>query len=137
MIKNTMSLKAKINNIAKKENISPQSVMQTYMLERLLERISKSEYKDNFILKGGMLISSIIGIESRTTMDMDTTIKGVKLNISNLKVILEKIIKIDIQIFNTAIKEYMKMKDKNLIRLAKYAKIFKVEKILKQYMEVL
>ena len=97
MIKNTMSLKAKINNIAKKENISPQSVMQTYMLERLLERISKSEYKDNFILKGGMLISSIIGIESRTTMDMDTTIKGVKLNISNLKVILEKIIKIDIE----------------------------------------
>lgn len=52
MQKNAMSLKAKINNIARKENISPQSVMQTYMLERLLERISKSKYKDNFILKG-------------------------------------------------------------------------------------
>ena len=72
MIKNAMSLKAKINNMAKKENISPQSVMQTYMLERLLERIANSKYKDNFILKGGMLISSMLGIESITTMDMDT-----------------------------------------------------------------
>ena len=50
------------------------------MLERLLERISISKYKDNFILKGGMLISAMLGIDSRTTMDMDTTIKGFKLN---------------------------------------------------------
>ena len=70
MIKNAMSLKAKINNIAKKEKTLPQAVMQTYMLERLLERISISEYKDNFILKGGMLISSIIGIDNRSTMDI-------------------------------------------------------------------
>ena len=52
MIKNAMSLKAKINNIAKSENVSPKSVMQTYMLERILERISNSKYMDNFILKG-------------------------------------------------------------------------------------
>ena len=91
-----MSLKAKINNIAKKEKVLPQAVMQTYMLERLLERISISEYKDNFILKGGMLISSIIGIDNRSTMDMDTTIKGFKLDKENLKNILQKIIKIDI-----------------------------------------
>jgi predicted nucleotidyltransferase component of viral defense system len=96
MIKNAMSLKAKINNIAKSENISPHSVMQTYMLERLLERISKSKYKDNFILKGGMLISSIVGIDSRTTMDMDTTIKGFKLDIDNLRNILDSIISIEI-----------------------------------------
>ena len=70
--------------------------MQTYMLERLLERISISEYKDNFILKGGMLISSIIGIDNRPTMDMDTTIKGFKLDKENLKNILQEIIKIDI-----------------------------------------
>lgn len=95
MIKNSMSLKAKINNIAKAENISPQAVMQTYMLERLLERISISQYKNNFILKGGMLISSIIGIDSRTTMDMDTTIKGFKLDEENLTQILNEIIKID------------------------------------------
>ena len=97
MIKNSMSLKAKINNIAKEEKVSPQAVMQTYMLERLLERISISEYKDNFILKGGMLISSIVGIDSRSTMDMDTTIKGFKLDIENLTSILQKIIEIDIK----------------------------------------
>ncbi len=91
-----MSLKAKINNIAKEEKISPQAVMQTYMLERLLERISISEYKDNFILKGGMLISSIVGIDSRSTMDMDTTIKGFKLDIENLTNILQAIININI-----------------------------------------
>lgn len=96
MIKNAMSLKAKINNIAKKEKVLPQAVMQTYMLERLLERISISKYKDNFILKGGMLISSIIGIDNRSTMDMDTTIKGFKLDKENLKNILQEIIKIDI-----------------------------------------
>lgn len=96
MIKNAMSLKAKINNIAKSENVSPHSVMQTYMLERLLERISRSKYKDNFILKGGMLISSIVGIDSRSTMDMDTTIKGFKLDIDNLRNILDSIISIEI-----------------------------------------
>ena len=95
MIKNAMSLKAKINNIAKKEKTLPQAVMQTYMLERLLERISISEYKENFILKGGMLISSIIGIDNRSTMDMDTTIKGFKLDTENLENILQEIIKID------------------------------------------
>lgn len=96
MIKNAMSLKAKINNIAKSESISPQAVMQTYMLERLLERISESKYKNNFILKGGMLISSMIGIDSRTTMDMDTTIKGFQLDKDNLAKVVDEIIKIDI-----------------------------------------
>ena len=55
------------------------------MLERLLERISLSQYKDNFILKGGMLISAMLGIDSRTTMDMDTTIKGFPLTEENIK----------------------------------------------------
>ena len=91
-----MSLKARINNIAKKEKVLPQAVMQTYMLERLLERISLSEYKNNFILKGGMLIASIIGIDNRSTMDMDTTIKNLNLDKENLRNILRKIIKIDI-----------------------------------------
>lgn len=103
MIKNSMSLKAKINNIAKEESISPQAVMQTYMLEKLLERISISKYKDNFILKGGMLISSILGIDNRSTMDMDTTIKGFKLNNEILEKILKEIISIKIDdgiIFN-------------------------------------
>lgn len=86
-----MSLKALINNIAKENKVAAQSVLQTYMLERLLERISISEYKDNFILKGGMLISAMLGIDSRTTMDMDTTIKGFPLTQENIETILNKI----------------------------------------------
>ena len=84
MKRNAMSLKAIINNIAKENKVSAQSVLQTYMLERLLERISISKYKDNFILKGGMLISAMLGIDSRTTMDIDTTIKGFKLTEENI-----------------------------------------------------
>lgn len=82
-----MRFKAIINNMAKENNVTAQSVLQTYMLERLLERISISKYKDNFILKGGMLISAMLGIDSRTTMDMDTTIKGfplTKVNVTNI-----------------------------------------------------
>ena len=97
MKRNAMSLKAIINNIAKENKVSAQSVLQTYMLERLLERISISKYKDNFILKGGMLISAMLGIDSRTTMDMDTTIKGFKLTEENIINIINEIcnIKID------------------------------------------
>lgn len=97
MKKNPMSLKALINNIAKNNKISAQSVLQTYMLERLLERISVSKYKDNFILKGGMLISAMLGIDSRTTMDIDTTIKGFELSEENIREIMEEICKIDLQ----------------------------------------
>lgn len=97
MKRNAMSLKAIINNIAKENKVSAQSVLQTYMLERLLERISISKYKDNFILKGGMLISAMLGIDSRTTMDIDTTIKGFKLTEENITNIINEIcnIKID------------------------------------------
>lgn len=71
-----MQLKAKINNLAKENRIPAQAVLQSYMLERLLERIALSKYKDNIILKGGMLIASLVGINIRTTMDMDATLRG-------------------------------------------------------------
>lgn len=91
-----MSFKAIINNMAKENNVTAQSVLQTYMLERLLERISISKYKDNFILKGGMLISAMLGIDSRTTMDMDTTIKGFPLTKDNITNIMDEICNIEI-----------------------------------------
>lgn len=91
-----MSFKAIINNIAKENKVSAQSVLQTYMLERLLERISVSNYKNNFILKGGFLISAMLGIDSRTTMDMDTTIKGFSLTEENINKILTEICSIDL-----------------------------------------
>ena len=96
MKRNAMSLKAIINNIAKENNVSAQSILQTYMLERLLERISVSKYKNTFILKGGMLISAMLGIDSRTTMDMDTTIKGFKLTEENISKIINEICNISI-----------------------------------------
>ena len=97
MKNNTMSLKSIIKNIAKKNKVTAQAVLQTYMLERLLERISKSKYKDNFILKGGMLISAMLGIDSRATMDIDTTIKGFRLNKENIENIFNEICKIDLE----------------------------------------
>lgn len=89
--KNAMQLKAYIKNKAAEKHISAQLVMQNYMLERLLERISLSEYKNNFILKGGFLIAAIVGLDTRATMDLDTTVKGFELTAKNLREIFEKI----------------------------------------------
>ena len=75
---NAMQLKAKINSKAKELNIAPQFVLQNYIMECFIKRISLSEYKDNFILKGGLLIASLVGLQNRSTMDMDTTITGFK-----------------------------------------------------------
>ena len=95
--KNPMQFKAFIKKKAQEKNISAQLVMQNYMLERLLERISLSEYKNNFIIKGGFLISSIVGLDTRTTMDLDTTIKGFTLTHKSIREIFKNIcsIKID------------------------------------------
>lgn len=95
--KNAMQLNAYIKNKAAEKNISAQLVMQNYMLERLLERISLSEYKNNFILKGGFLISAIVGLDTRATMDLDTTIKGFDLTIENLREIFDNICSIKIE----------------------------------------
>lgn len=89
--KNPMQLKAFIKKKAAEKNISAQLVMQNYMLERLLERISLSKYKHNFILKGGFLISAIVGLDTRATMDLDTTIKGFTLTQESIREIFGEI----------------------------------------------
>lgn len=94
--KNPMQLKAFIKKKAAEKNISAQLVMQNYMLERLLERISQSKYKNNFILKGGFLISAIVGLDTRTTMDLDTTIKGFTLTHDSICEIFEEICAIEV-----------------------------------------
>lgn len=96
-MKNAMQLKGIIKNMAAKTGIKANALLQNYMLERLLERISISEYKWKFILKGGMLISAMVGLDSRTTMDMDATIKGIDFSKEALLSILEHIIKIPVQ----------------------------------------
>ncbi len=95
--KNPMQLKAFIKNKAIEKNISAQLVMQNYMLERLLERISLSPYKNNFILKGGFLISAIVGLDTRATMDLDTTIKGFTLTHESIRKIFNKICTIELK----------------------------------------
>ena len=82
-------LKGKIKNFSEKNNLKAQEVLQMYFFERFLARLEKSKYRANFIIKGGFLISSIIGIQNRTTMDYDIymifKLKNDKINVNNLK----------------------------------------------------
>lgn len=95
--KNPMQLKALIKKKAAENNISAQLVMQNYMLERLLERVSLSPYRNNFILKGGFLISAIVGLDTRATMDLDTTIKGLDMSHESIQHIVGEICKVQIE----------------------------------------
>lgn len=88
---NDMSLKAKIRNIAKEKNISAQAVLQNYLMNRFLYRLSLTEYKEKFVIKGGMLIASIIGLEHRATMDLDTTLRNLPLTESTIRKAFESI----------------------------------------------
>lgn len=95
-MRNAMQLKAIINNIAKEKGIRPQLALQNYMLERFLERVSLSQYRDNFIIKGGFLIASMVGLDTRTTMDMDATIKGRPISRENVRQMIEDIISVQV-----------------------------------------
>lgn len=95
-MKNAMQLKAIIKNIAKEKHISAQLIMQNFMLERLLERISISEVHDNFILKGGFLIAAMVGLDTRATMDMDATIKGLPVNQQSINDMFQKICEVQV-----------------------------------------
>ena len=97
MIKNAKSLIDKSKNKAEQNNITVNEVLQNYMFERILERLSISEYKNNFILKGGVLLSSIMGIDTRTTMDMDTCLKGINLTEEQLYKVLKNILDTDVK----------------------------------------
>ena len=96
-MKNAMQLKAIIKNIAKDKNISAALVLQNYMLERFLERVSLSRYHDNYIIKGGFLIASMVGLDSRATMDMDATIKGYPVNEEAIRKMVEDIIAVPVE----------------------------------------
>lgn len=94
-MKTPEQLKGAIRNISKQKNLHAQEVLQIFMFERILERLSLSPYKKNFVLKGGLLISSMIGISERTTMDMDTTVRGIDMDETNIKRIVKEIFSID------------------------------------------
>ena len=95
-MKTSEQIKGAIRNISKKTGVNPNSLLQMCLFEGVLEKLSKSKYNKNFILKGGLLISSLIGIDMRSTMDMDTTIKGIPVNEKTISKILKEILEIEI-----------------------------------------
>ena len=92
MFSNANSFKAKIKNISKDKEIPAQQVQQHYLIEQVLKMISTSSYRDSFIVKGGYLIGQMIGLDKRTTMDLDVTLKGTEMSKENLIHIFEEIL---------------------------------------------
>lgn len=95
-MKTSEQIKGAIRNITKKTGVNANSLLQMCLFEGILEKISKSKYKNHIILKGGLLISSLIGVEMRSTLDMDTTIRGLPINEENISKILHEILEITI-----------------------------------------
>jgi len=96
MIRTSRQLKALVRNMSKSDSARAQTIIRNYVMERFLERISLSPYKDNLILKGGTLISAVVGLDNRSTMDLDTTIKNLPLTIESARSIVSEIIAIEI-----------------------------------------
>ena len=96
MIKTSMQLKAKIRNISGGDNNRAKLLIRNFIMERFLERLALSPYKNNFILKGGMLVASMVGSEVRATMDIDTTVQSLRLSVKNAAKIIDEIIAVEI-----------------------------------------
>lgn len=94
---NDVSLKAKVRNIAKDKKISAQAVLQNYLMRRFLFRLSKSEYKDKFVVKGGILISVLVGVDHRATMDIDITLRNLSLTEDSIRKAFENICNVDVE----------------------------------------
>ena len=92
---NAEQLKGKIRYFSQKTKLPSQEILQMYMFERILERLSTSKYSKNFILKGGLLISSMLGISERSTMDMDVTVRGIDMDESTICKTIQDILDID------------------------------------------
>lgn len=94
MIKTAKQLKDLIRNLSKEKSADAQLLMRNYMMERFLERISLSEYKDKFILKGGMLVAAMVGLDARSTMDLDATVKGANVTVKDVENIISAIVSV-------------------------------------------
>ena len=97
MIHTSKQLKDKVRNISKGDNDVAKALIRTFMMERFLERVSLSKYRNNFILKGGMLVASIVGVDMRATMDIDTTVKALPLNENDAERIISEICAIPLE----------------------------------------
>lgn len=95
-MKDANQLKAKIKNLARQKGVDARALMRLYMMERFLDRVAHSNYRNNFVLKGGMLISYLVGVDLRTTMDIDTTMQNIPLSEQDIRDFISKVIAIDV-----------------------------------------
>lgn len=96
MIKTSRQLKDLINNLARKNAADAQLLMRNYMMERFLERVSLSRFKVNFVLKGGLLVAAMVGLEARSTMDLDATIQGAAVDVDQVSDMISEIISVPV-----------------------------------------
>jgi predicted nucleotidyltransferase component of viral defense system len=97
MIHTPRQLKALVRNLSKGDSAKAQMIIRTYVMERFLERLSRSRYRNNLILKGGTLVAAMVGLDNRSTMDVDTTVKGVDLSVESIRRIVDEIASIEIE----------------------------------------
>ena len=97
MITTARQLKDLIRSLSKKKSADAQILMRNYMIERFLERISLSDYKDRFILKGGMLVAAMVGLDARSTMDLDATVKGANVSVEDVENIISSILSVPME----------------------------------------
>lgn len=95
-MKDANQLKAKIKNLARLKGVDARALLRLYMMERFLDRVAHSDYRNSFVLKGGMLISYLVGVDLRTTMDIDTTMQNIPLSEKDVEKFISKVIAVDV-----------------------------------------
>ena len=135
MIHTAKQLKDKVKNLSGGKSDVAQNLIRNYIMERFLERVAVSEYRNNFILKGGMLVASIVGIDLRATMDIDTTVKSISLNEQDVRRSIEEICNIQIEdgvsFRITSVKQIMENFDYPGIRLMMEANLERMRQTIK------
>ena len=135
MIRTSTQLKAKVRNISGSDSFKAQTLIRNFLMERFLERITLSSYRNNFILKGGMLVSSMVGLETRATMDIDTTVKALPLSKENAEKMIQDIISIDVpdgvSFRITKVTDIMEEHDYPGIRFVLEAALDKLQQVIK------
>lgn len=135
MITTSMQLKAKTRNLSGGDNGRALVLIRTFIMERFLERVAQSSYRDKFILKGGMLVAAMVGLEARATMDIDTTIQSLQLTMSDARKVIDDILRIDVQdgitFTVTKVSEIMEEHDYPGIRFTLEASLDNLRQVIK------
>ena len=130
-----MQLKAKTRNLSGGDNGRALVLIRTFIMERFLERVAQSSYRDKFILKGGMLVAAMVGLEARATMDIDTTIQSLPLTMSDARKVIDDILRIDVQdgitFTVTKVSEIMEEHDYPGIRFTLEASLDNLRQVIK------